>query len=449
MPDNRNKGKINKNIDYDALLNSEISDENEIIIEDEEVFVSKTKTPHPVTKKENIPVKNQKKSPDEKEEKSSFWKRLSKLNKALIIISSFFLSITIFLVSALAIFINNKFNMLGDMEEFHNEAMNLPEEEKVVEYEDEIPDEEELKNIDGAVNTANFKEALKNWATNGNENIMSSKDVINVLLIGADTNTSKFIGNTDVMMIVSLNKKTKKIKLVSVMRDSYLYIEGKNSSYCTKLNAAFSMGGPDILMKTIENNLKIKLDGFVMVNFESFKAIIDAMGGVTVDVKKYEANYASGPYKTPMPYGDNVTLNGEQALMFCRIRGCDADGDVSRTRRQRMVINSMINRVKSSSVSELNKYLNVLLPYVYTGFEKKEILSLGVQAITSGWASYEISDLQIPTPETRTSGNMGFWIWVVDYQLAAQILQKELYGKTNIILEEDRTTLIDVYRGRN
>ena len=66
--------------------------------------------------------------------------------------------------------------------------------------------------------------------------------------------------------------------------------------------------------------------------------------------------------------------NGEEALAFCRIRGCDADGDVSRTRRQRQVINSMINRVKSASVSELNSYLNALLPYVYTDFDKKEIL---------------------------------------------------------------------------
>lgn len=446
MPDNRNKGKINKNIDYDALLNSEISDENEIIIEDEEVFVSKTKTPHPVTKKENIPVKNQKESPDVKEEKSSFWKRLSKLNKALIIISSFFLSITIFLVSALAIFINNKFNMLGDMEEFHSEVA-LQSEENEIDSEDDIPDEKEIEKINGDVKTANFREELKNWAKNSNDNIMSSKDVVNVLLIGADSRRNS--GNTDVMMIVSLNKKTEKIKLISIMRDSYLYIEGKNNSYCTKLNAAFSMGGPDVLMKTIENNFKIKLDGFVMVNFESFKSIVDKMGGVTVPVKKYEANYASGPYKTPMPYGDNVTLNGEQALIFCRIRGCDADGDVSRTRRQRLVINSMINRVKSASVSELNSYLNALLPYIYTDFDKKEILSLGVQAITNGWANYERSEIQIPTPETRTSGNMGFWIWVVDYQLAAQILQKELYGKTNIVLEENRKTLIDVYRGIN
>jgi LCP family protein required for cell wall assembly len=249
------------------------------------------------------------------------------------------------------------------------------------------------------------------------------------------------------MMLVSLNKKTKQIKLVSFMRDSYIYIEGKNNAYCAKLYAAFSMGGPETLLNTIENNYKIEIDDFVMVNFESFKSIIEAMGGITVDVQKYEANYANNRYKLSMPYGDGVTLDGEEALAFCRIRGCDADGDVSRTRRQRQVINAMINRVTNASVSDLNKYLNALLPYGYTGFSKSEVLSLGMKAITNGWAFYERSELQIPTPETRTSGSMGSWIWVIDYQLAAQTLQNELYGESNIVLEDGRTTLIDIYKG--
>ena len=148
-----------------------------------------------------------------------------------------------------------------------------------------------------------------------------------------------------------------------------------------------------------------------------------------------------------MPYGDDVTLNGEEALAFCRIRGCDADGDISRTRRQRSVINAMISRVTNASVSDLNNYLNALLPYVYTGFTKSEILSLGMKAITNGWAFYDRSELQIPTNDTCQSGSMGTWIWVVDYQMAAQILQNELYGTTNITLEDGRTTLIDIYNG--
>ncbi|MBR3808768.1 MAG: LCP family protein [Clostridia bacterium] len=356
---------------------------------------------------------------------------LPKKRQRLLKVLSVFLIFTIILGTALGIFINNKFNMMGDPEQ----------------YTDVIYEEEQFSDIDGDINASNFKDALKNWATTGNDQKMSSKNVVNVLLIGADSRQGTNTGNTDVMMLVSLNKKTKQIKLVSFMRDSYLYIEGKNNSYCAKLNAAFSMGGPETLLKTIENNYKIEIDDFVMVNFESFKAIIEAMGGITVDVQKYEANYANNRYKLSMPYGDGVTLDGEEALAFCRIRGCDADGDVSRTRRQRQVINAMINRVTNASVSDLNKYLNAFLPYVYTGFSKSEVLSLGMKAITNGWAFYERSELQIPTPETRTSGSMGSWIWVVDYQLAAQTLQNELYGESNIVLEDGRTTLIDIYKG--
>lgn len=356
---------------------------------------------------------------------------LPKKRQRLLKVLSVFLVFAIILGVALGIFINSKFNMMGDPEQ----------------YTDVIYEEEQFSDIDGDVNASNFKDALKNWATTGNDQKMSSKNVVNVLLIGADSRQGTNTGNTDVMMLVSLNKKTKQIKLVSFMRDSYLYIEGKNNAYCSKLNAAFSMGGPETLLNTIENNYKIEIDDFVMVNFESFKAIIEEMGGITVDVQKYEANYANNRYKLSMPYGDDVTLNGEEALAFCRIRGCDADGDVSRTRRQRQVINAMINRVTKASVSDLNKYLNVLLPYIYTGFSKSEVLSLGMKALTNGWAFYERSELQIPTPETRTSGSMGSWIWVIDYQLAAQTLQNELYGESNIVLEEDRTTLIDIYRG--
>ena len=373
---------------------------------------------------------------DERKKQSSnpvlrWFYNLPKKRQSLVKVLSVFLVLAIISGSALGIFINSKFNMMGDIED----------------YTDEIYEEEEFSDISGDVNASNFKDALKKWATTGNDEKMSSKNVVNVLLIGADSRQGTNTGNTDVMMLVSLNKKTKQIKLVSFMRDSYLYIEGKNNSYCAKLNAAFSMGGPEVLMKTIENNYKIEIDDFVMVNFESFKSIIEKMGGVTVEVQKYEANYANNRYNLSMPYGESVTLNGEEALAFCRIRGCDADGDVSRTRRQRQVINAMIDRVTNASVSDLNKYLNALLPYVYTGFSKSEVLSLGMKAITNGWAFYERSEFQIPTPETRTSGSMGSWIWVVDYQLAAQTLQYELYGDSNITLEDGRTTLIDIYNG--
>ena len=317
------------------------------------------------------------------------------------------------------------------------------------EDDDVIYEEQDFADIEIDIGSAGFKQSLIDWATIGNDRKMSSKNFINVLLIGADSRKGKNEGNTDVMMLISVNKKTKELKLVSFFRDSYLYVEGNKNAYCTKLNAAYSMGGPETLIKTIENNYKIEIDNYVMVNFESFTEIVDAMGGVTVDVQQYEADYNYKKFKVELPVGEDVTLNGEQALCFVRIRNCDADGDVSRTRRQRMVIESMISRIKSASVSDLNKYIDLLLPYVDTGYKKTEIVSMGIKALTGGWANYERKQLQMPPEDCRTSGSANMWIWVVDYELAAHKLQMELYGQSNIVIAEDRVSIIDVYRGAN
>ncbi len=365
---------------------------------------------------------------------SNWYNNLPKKKKIIVSIIAVILAIILTLTTVLGIFIIQKFGLIGD--NINN-----------TEYDDTIYEDGEFEDINIDIGSAGFKQALQDWATQGNENKMSSRNVINVLLVGADRRTNS--GNTDVMMLVSLNKKTKELKLVSFMRDSYLYIESPKGSYCSKLNAAFSMGGPECLLQTIENNYKIEIDNYVMVNFESFVEIIDAMDGITVDVQKYEADYNYKKFKVTLPYGEDVKLNGEQALCFCRIRGCDADGDVSRTRRQRQVIESIIDRVQTASMGDLNKYIDILLPYVDTGYSKTQILSLGVQALTGKWFNYERTQLQMPDEESRTSGSANAWIWVVDYQLAAHKLQNELYGQSNITLNEDRTSIIDVYRGAN
>ena len=105
--------------------------------------------------------------------------------------------------------------------------------------------------------------------------------------------------------------------------------------------------------------------------------------------------------------------------------------------------------IKEASVSDLNKYIDILLPYVETGYSEGQILSLGIKAITGGWANYERKQLQMPPEDCRTSGSANMWIWVVDYQLAAHKLQMELYGDSNITIKEDRVSIIDVYNGAN
>lgn len=287
---------------------------------------------------------------------------------------------------------------------------------------------------------SDMKSILKSWATNKGEKL-SNKNVLNILLIGSDASSTESgrahisdKGNTDVMMLVSIDQKNKKIRLSSFMRDSYTYLDGFDR--WAKLNAACANGGPAYLVETIENNYKIEINGYVLVDFDSFKEVIDVVGGVSVDVPEHVAKFIG------IPSGKNVLLNGEQALKFSRVRYSDANGDISRTARQRQVINSLINKCKGASISQINQVSNVILANVRTNISRKSILSYAAQAVTEGWAGYEIIEQTYPIPEGRRGYSGSAWIWIVDYPLCAQTLQKELYGETNIVLKDDRKTAI-------
>ena len=285
---------------------------------------------------------------------------------------------------------------------------------------------------------------------------MKEKEVINILLIGTDASskdptradvTEK--GNTDVMMLVSINPTKQTIKLVSFMRDSYTYMD--QFDRYAKLNAACANGGPGYLVEIIENDYKIKIDGYVMVDFDSFVKVIDVLGGVRVDVPQYVADYLYDySKKRAFPSGNGILLNGEQALRFSRVRYSDKDGDISRVARQRQVINSLISRCKGATLSEINAVSDVILANVRTNISRKAILSYAAKAVTDGWANFTITEITMPTADTRKpySSRATAWIWVIDYPLAAQQLQLELYGKTNIKLEENRKSALTVMYGR-
>lgn len=323
------------------------------------------------------------------------------------------------------------------------------------EHEDETLDFAEMDDATGN----DFREILKNWATNGGDK-MSNKNVINVLLVGSDASaeqpkrasvTDK--GNTDAMILVSIDKKNKTVKLVSFMRDSYTYMD--QFDRYAKLNAACSNGGPAYLVETIENDYKIEIDGYVLVDFDSFTQVIDIVGGVTVDVPAYVIPYMNKAIKEvkgtqiTQTSGGVMNLDGKQALAFSRIRYSDADGDVSRVARQREVINALIDKCLNASLSQINEVADVILANVRTNISQKSILSYAAQAVTGGWAKFEITEMTMPTPDTRYgySSRSTAWIWVVDYPLAAQKLQMELYGDTNIHLEENRKTAVTVIGG--
>ena len=254
----------------------------------------------------------------------------------------------------------------------------------------DVVEDEEVK-IMKAINSAgSLNEYLYEWANNGGE-LRSSKNVINVLLVGLDSDTAlENGGRSDSLILVSLNKKTKKINMTSFFRDTWTYMDiGGNGRY-GKMNSSYYFGSDEALLDTLEKDFKIDIDYYVAVDFSSFTDIINALGGLTIEVQQYEAEYINRTTVHTIDYGPAVKLDGYEALVYARIRHSDSDSDVSRTRRQRQVISALINSAKGASLSQLSAALDSLFKYVKTDLTKMQILSYAAQALANDWINYEI-----------------------------------------------------------
>lgn len=308
-----------------------------------------------------------------------------------------------------------------------------------------IYDEEELAIMDAIDSAGSLNDFLYQWANNGGE-LYSSKNVINVLLVGLDSkNALQYGGNSDSLILVSLNKKTEKISMCSFFRDSWCYMNVGGRDRYAKINSSYFHGGPDALIDTIEKNFKIDIDYYVAVDFSSFRDIIDALGGITVPVQEYEANYINRTNPDfHIEAGEAVKLTGKQALVFARIRKSDYDSDVSRTRRQRQVITSLIQSAKNASLSQLNNTLDALFAYVKTDLTKSQILSYAAQALAKGWINYEITQFTLSDSDVFKTGYVGSASVVfMDFPLAAHRVQTAVYGESNIVLDENRAKVFD------
>ena len=311
----------------------------------------------------------------------------------------------------------------------------------------DLPEEVQVQMLTELRASGDLFNVLRSWATNSTrESLMYSKDVINILVAGVD----KSAKNSDTIMLVSLNRSTKKIFLSSVMRDSFTYIKAPSGEVGAKINAAYANGGIDCLIATVENDYKIRIDHYVTVDFDSFEHVVDILGGITVPVQQYEMNamndIAESKDARLSEYGDAVTLNGKQALLYCRIRKCDKDGDVSRTRRQRQFMTAVIESSRSMSLDQATKMIKMLHGYVKTDCSSNELIGYAGKAIAGKWYDYEIVNATYPLEENRRDYRGNQWAWIVDYPADAIAMQTRIYGKTNITLSKDRYTALDAIK---
>lgn len=288
----------------------------------------------------------------------------------------------------------------------------------------DVKDEDYADDKIHVVDGQSTKDAIKQWCSTGSA--VSSDDVVNILLMGMDNNNIRYNSRADAMMIVSINKQTGKITLASVLRDQYAYVNGKTARF-EKMHHALARGGPQLQISVIEAHLKVQIDNYILVNFTSFKSIVDILGGVDITLTSAEAKVLGLSAGTQH-------LSGGQVLTYARIRAIDSD--VVRTSRQQKVIEAIIKKASTASLSELTAAISDVLGYVRTGMSKGEIMSYATEAFTSGWFNYDIVNYCAPGEDYRKGGYIGSsWYWTVNYPRAAQELQQTLYGKTNIVID--------------
>lgn len=266
---------------------------------------------------------------------------------------------------------------------------------------------------------------------------MKEDGVVNILLIGNDSRENGEDGRSDAMILLSVSSKTKKIYMTSLLRDMYVEIPGHDGN---RLNAAYSFGGAELLMETIEGNLGITVNRYVLVNFEAFANLVDAVGGIDLELSREEIEYVNGylvEYNmlTDRPQGtDNmdasaggmVHLNGPQALAYSRNRYLGTD--FGRTERQRKVLTEVIHGLPKALVTNPKELVNGLLPNLTTNLTKRECFSLSLMAGKA--LTYDIEQDSIPKQGTFHNAKIrGMDVLEVDFEANKRYLRENIFGE--------------------
>lgn len=265
--------------------------------------------------------------------------------------------------------------------------------------------------------------------------VNAHEDVINILLVGRDARDSNERGRTDSMIVMSLNRKTQQISMVSLMRDTYVAIPGYSNN---KLNAAYFFGGYELLDETISQNYGIEIDYNVGVNFEGFKDVIDQLGGIDITLTAAEAEYinndidsASGSHCVE---GVNH-LSGTNALVYARARNVSTGqeaNDFGRTYRQRMVLTTVYKELMSKPLTEIWTIMDSIMDCIQTDMTNTEIVSIGTEFYNMGIDSMQSYRLPCDNEYTDETINRMAVLNITDWDTTRAHLQEWLYSDTPV-----------------
>lgn len=245
--------------------------------------------------------------------------------------------------------------------------------------------------------------------------------ITNILLAGVDGNNLEKGNRSDSMMILTIDEKNNDIRITSLARDTYVQIPGYGEE---KLTHAYAYGGPALLLQTIDKNFGLKIDKYAAVSFSSFEKIIDAMGGVEIDVLPKEVSYIQG-----VDSAGKQTLNGAEALAYSRIRY--ADDAYHRDNRQRTVMQAAYNKL-ASNPGDLMEIGNTILGYTKTNMPPMEIFKLANKVIKMNFT--EFPQLEFPLDghrEGKTLSQEKGWVILWDKEYNNEQLKKFIFDYKN------------------
>lgn len=266
--------------------------------------------------------------------------------------------------------------------------------------------------------------------SNNDSEFKEVEGITNVLLIGVDARDLDEPCRSDSMIIATLDNNNKKVKLTSLFRDTLVDIPGHGEA---KLNSAYMLGGPELLMKTVKETYNVSIDKYIIINFWGFETIVDYIGGIEVDVKDYQLEElnkyigeSTGGNDCPVEKAGIQTLNGKQALSYARIRYNVGD-EYERTDRQREVIFKVIEKLQNTKPSKYLGIMNTMLEYIKTNIDPLEALNMAYTIYKL--PSLDVEQLQIPLvalSETRNYKELGS-VFLMDRLQNASILYNFIY----------------------
>ena len=251
---------------------------------------------------------------------------------------------------------------------------------------------------------------------------LTGTDTVHLLLIGQDRNDVPAASRSDTVLLCTLRKNSSQLILTSFLRDLYVHLPGHGEN---RLNAAYALGGRELLCQTLQYNFGIAPDGVLEIDFSDFQETVDTLGGVTLTLRLDEAEAINKSTGGNLTEGTHL-LSGREALAYVRIRKLDPDGDFSRTARQRKLLEAMLRSCRELRLGTVVSLAKDLIPLAKTDLSPGQLLRFALEALPM-LPRLAVSGQQIPQADAYTYDTVeGMSVLIPDLDAARSFLQSTL-----------------------